>query len=59
MNCLISNILLMFAVSINVFDYLGAIFSYFIIAIAVFGGKYDDLSATELSSEISRVSVLL
>ena len=42
-------------VAINVFDYLGAIFSYFIIAIAVFGGMYDNLSTAELSGQISRV----
>ena len=45
----------MFTVSINAFDYLGAIFSYLIIAIAVFGGMYDSMSVTELSAQISRV----
>lgn len=45
----------MFTVSINTFDYLGAIFSYLIIAIAVFGGMYDSMSVTELSAQISRV----
>ena len=44
-----------FTVSINAFDYLGAIFSYLIIAIAVFGGMYDSMSVTELSGQISRV----
>jgi len=42
--------------AINVFDYLGAIFSYFIIAIAVFSGKYDNLSTAELAGQISRNS---
>lgn len=45
----------MFTVAINTFDYLGAIFSYLIIAIAVFGGMYDSMSVTELSAQISRV----
>ena len=45
----------MFTVSINAFDYLGAIFSYLIIAIAVFSGMYDGMSSTELSAQISRV----
>lgn len=42
--------------SINVFDYVGSIFSYLIIAIAIFGGKYDDLSTVEISAQISRNS---
>ncbi|CAH3165903.1 unnamed protein product [Porites lobata] len=46
----------MFTVAINTFDYLGAIFSYLIIAIAVFGGMYDSMSVTELSAQISRNS---
>ncbi|CAH3167261.1 unnamed protein product, partial [Porites evermanni] len=46
----------MLTVSINAFDYLGAIFSYLIIAIAVFGGMYDSMSVTELSAQISRNS---
>ena len=50
---------LIFLVSINVFDYLGAILSYLIIAIAIFGGKYDDLSSVEISGVISKVSCLL
>ena len=47
---------MIFLVSINVFDYLGAILSYLIIAIAIFGGKYDDLSSVEISGVISKVS---
>ena len=45
----------LFLVSINIFDYLGSILSYFIIAIAIFAGMYDDLSSAELSAQISRV----
>ena len=45
----------MFAVSINVIDYVGAVLSYVIIAIALFGGKYDEMSITELGGQISRV----
>ena len=44
-----------FAVSINMFDYVGAILSYLIIAIALFGGKFDNMSTTALGGEISRV----
>ena len=46
-----------FAVVVNVIDYVGAILSYLIIAIALFGGKYDHLSLTELGAQISRVCV--
>lgn len=49
--------MLLFAVFINVVDYVGSILSYLIIAIALFGGKYDDLSVTELGGQISRVCV--
>jgi ATP-binding cassette subfamily D (ALD) protein 4 len=42
--------------SVNFFDYVGAIISYLIIAIALFAGKYDDLSPTALSGEISKNS---
>ena len=45
----------MFLVSINIFDYVGSILSYFIIAIAIFGGVYNNLSSAELSAQISRV----
>ena len=37
------------------FDYVGAILSYLIIAIALFGGKFDNMSTTALGGEISRV----
>lgn len=39
------------------FDYVGAILSYLIIAIALFGGKFDNMSTTALGGEISRVCV--
>ncbi|XP_031556621.1 ATP-binding cassette sub-family D member 4-like [Actinia tenebrosa] len=42
--------------SVNFFDYVGAILSYIIIAIALFAGKYDALSPTALSAEISKNS---
>ncbi|XP_058954936.2 lysosomal cobalamin transporter ABCD4-like isoform X1 [Pocillopora verrucosa] len=42
--------------SINMFDYVGAILSYLIIAIALFGGKFDNMSTTALGGEISRNS---
>ncbi|EDO39538.1 predicted protein [Nematostella vectensis] len=42
--------------SVNFFDYVGAILSYIIIAIALFAGKYDSLSPTSLSGEISKNS---
>ncbi|XP_027058162.1 ATP-binding cassette sub-family D member 4-like [Pocillopora damicornis] len=38
------------------FDYVGAILSYLIIAIALFGGKFDNMSTTALGGEISRNS---
>ena len=50
---------LLFAVFISVTDYVGSILSYFIIAIALFAGKYDELSVTELGGQISRVCELL
>ena len=37
---------------------MGAILSYLIIAIALFGGKYDSLSLTELGAQISRVGMV-
>jgi len=44
------------AVFILFIDNVGSILSYFIIAIALFAGKYDDLSVTELGGQISRSS---
>ncbi|XP_068108312.1 lysosomal cobalamin transporter ABCD4 isoform X2 [Hyperolius riggenbachi] len=38
----------------NVFDYVGGIMSYMIIAIPIFSGVYNDLSAAELSELISK-----
>lgn len=42
--------------SVNMFDYVGAILSYLVIAIALFGGKFDNMSTTALGGEISRNS---
>ncbi|XP_061285429.1 lysosomal cobalamin transporter ABCD4 isoform X2 [Bos javanicus] len=39
---------------INMFDYLGSILSYIVIAIPIFSGVYGDLSPTELSSLVSK-----
>lgn len=43
-------------VSVNFIDYVGAYLSYIIIAIALFGGMYDNIQPSSLSAEISRVS---
>lgn len=40
--------------SINMFDYLGAILSYLILAVPIFAGKYDSLTPAELSELISK-----
>jgi len=45
------------SVSIGIADYLGGILSYVILAIPVFSGIYDDLSPSDLSALISRVSI--
>ena len=42
-------------VFVNIADYMGSILSYIIMAIAIFGGLYDDLTPAELSSQISKV----
>lgn len=41
-------------IGINMFDYLGSILSYIVIAIPIFSGVYGDLSPTELSSLVSK-----
>ena len=43
-------------VSVNVFDYVSSIVSYSLIGIAIFSGKYDSLSTSDLSVVISQVS---
>ena len=42
--------------AVNIFDYVGGILSYLVIAIPIFAGFYDDLAPEELSALISRVS---
>ena len=44
--------------SIQLFDYLGSIFSYIAISVPIFLGVYDKLSAADLSSLISAVSIV-
>ena len=39
--------------SVNLFNYLGAILSYIVIAVPIFGGVYDDLDSGELAQVIS------
>ncbi|KAK2504086.1 hypothetical protein MC885_002851 [Smutsia gigantea] len=41
-------------IGVNVFDYLGSILSYVVIAIPIFSGIYGDLSPTELSTLVSK-----
>ncbi|XP_024897828.1 ATP-binding cassette sub-family D member 4 isoform X3 [Pteropus alecto] len=41
-------------IGVNMFDYLGSILSYVVIAIPIFGGIYGDLSPTELSTLVSK-----
>lgn len=53
-HCLLSMCLC--SVGINTFDYLGSILSYVVIAIPIFSGVYGDLSPTELSALVSKVS---
>lgn len=40
--------------SVNLFDYLGSVLSYFVIAVPIFAGSYNDLSSVQLSSLISQ-----
>ena len=42
--------------AVNLFDYLGSILSYIIIAFPIFAGVYDDMSAVDLSALISKNS---
>ena len=44
------------AVAVNLFDYLGSILSYVIIAIPIFAGVYNGVPASEISGLISAVS---
>ena len=44
--------------SVNIFDYVGGILSYLIIAIPLFSGDYDHLAPEEIGALISRVSNL-
>lgn len=46
-----------FTVGVNTFDYLGGFLSYIIIAIPIFSGVYDSLTAGELSALISKVDM--
>jgi ATP-binding cassette subfamily D (ALD) protein 4 len=41
--------------STNLFSYLGSVFSYLMLAIPIFSGKYDDKTPSELSALISQV----
>jgi len=41
---------------VSLFNYLGSILSYLMLAVPIFSGTYDDLSAAELSALISQVS---
>lgn len=45
--------------SINLFDYLGSIVSYLVIALPIFSGAYDDLPTSDLSALISQVSLMI
>ena len=40
--------------SVNLFDYLGSVLSYFVIAIPIFAGSYNNLTSVQLSSLISQ-----
>lgn len=40
--------------SVGNFNYFGAIFSYLLVAIPIFAGKYDSLAPADLSALISR-----
>ncbi|XP_078490249.1 lysosomal cobalamin transporter ABCD4 [Ciona intestinalis] len=42
--------------AVNIFDYVGGILSYLVIAIPIFAGNYDDLAPEEISALISKNS---
>jgi len=42
---------------VNLFDYVASVLSYFIIAIPILAGKYDELSTADLASVISKVLI--
>lgn len=42
--------------SVFMFDYVSTIISYSLIGVAVFTGKYDGMSSSELASAVSKVS---
>uniref|UniRef100_UPI00398EAC5A lysosomal cobalamin transporter ABCD4 n=1 Tax=Pristiophorus japonicus TaxID=55135 RepID=UPI00398EAC5A len=43
-------------IGVNIFDYLGSIVSYVVIAIPIFTGRYDDLSPADLIEMVSKGS---
>ena len=45
----------MLTLVVNLFDYLGSILNYLVIAIPIFAGLYDDRTPQELSALISQV----
>ena len=48
---------LLLNLAVNIFSYMGSIISYLALAVAIFSGRYDDVSPSELSSIISQVPV--
>lgn len=44
--------------SVNLFDYVASVLSYFIVAVPILAGRYDDLTSAELSSVISKSSFI-
>ena len=44
-------------VVVSLAEYIGSILSYVILAIAIFTGRYDDLSSSQLASLISKVNL--
>jgi len=45
---------LLLNLAVNIFSYMGSIISYLALAVAIFSGRYDDVSPSELSSIISQ-----